>query len=237
MKFNDKIIERISRNRLGEMFLEQYGFKTLVFALISLVISVAFAVFNGVIAVLTRSVWYGALAAYYIMLILFRSGVILADRVCRRRTEDEQRLFAAQNKIHLASGAFLVITEVAMAAAVAQMVMNTPPVKAGEITAITNAAYAFFKITTAVINLVKAKKYADPVSQSLRCLNFADACMSMTSLTVVLLTTFGENDEGGFLLTMKACVGGAVCAIVFALATYMIITSAKKLRKDIDERK
>ena len=235
MKFFGKVKERISRNRLGKKFLEQYGFKTLVFALMSLIISVAFAVFNAVLAVLAQSVWYGALAAYYIMLILFRSGVIISDRACRKRIVDERRLLTAQNKIHLASGVFLVITEVAMAAAVAQMVMHTPPVKAGEITAIANAAYAFFKIAAAIVNLVKAKKFADPVSQSLRCLNFADACMSMASLTVVLLTTFENGDDARFLLTMKACVGGAVCVLVMALATYMILTSAKQLRVNINE--
>ena len=182
--------------------------------------------------------WYGALAAYYITLILFRGGVITADRICGKRLKDEeQELSYARQKIRLASGAFLVITEGAMAVAVTQMVMFTPPVESGEIMAISTAAYAFFKITMAIINLVKSKRYADPVSQSLRCLNFADACMSMASLTVVLLTTFGKDDSESFLLWMKACVGFAVCAVVLALATVMIITSAKKLRKNSDEGK
>ncbi|MCM1439057.1 MAG: hypothetical protein NC131_07575 [Roseburia sp.] len=204
--------------------------KTVALALIALIISVAFAVFNGVIAVLERSVWYGALSAYYITLIFFRGGVIIADRVCRKKFEGAV-FSAVQNKIHLASGAFLVITEGAMAVAVTQMVMYAPPVAMGEILAIANAAYAFFKITTAIINLVKAKKFADPVSQSLRCLNFADACMSMVSLTVVLLTTFGQGGEtGGGFIALKACVGFAACALVLALATYMIVASAKKLR-------
>ncbi|MCM1546721.1 MAG: hypothetical protein NC033_06800 [Clostridiales bacterium] len=238
MKIFGKFKERIKRNRPDKTFSERYGFKTLVLAVVSLVISVAFAVFNGVIGVLERSVWYGALAAYYIMLILFRGGVIAALRACKKRYEgDGDKLALSQHKIHLASGAFLVITEVAMATAVAQMVMSAPPASSGEIMAIATAAYTFFKITTAIINLVKAKKYADPVSQSLRCLSFADACMSMVSLTVVLLTTFGGGDDDGFLLTMKACVGFAACAVVLALATVMIITSAKKLREEGKERK
>lgn len=235
MKLKEKVKERISRNRFGKMFLEHYGFKTLVFAFLSLFISVAFAVFNGVIGVLERSLWYGALAAYYITLVLFRSGVIIADRVCNKRLGDGEKLLTAQNRIHLASGAFLVVTEIAMAAAVTQMVMFEVPVDKGEIMAITNAAYAFTKITMAILNLVKAKKFADPVSQSLRCLNFADACMSMVSLTVVLLTTFQDGDGETFMLTMKACVGFAACALVLALATYMIITSVKKLRNNSDE--
>lgn len=236
MKVIDGIKERLSRNRHIKKFLEQYGFKTLVLAVASLVINVAFAVFNGVIAVLESSVWYGALAAYYITLILFRGGVITADRICSKQLGGEDGKYVeARQKIFLASGAFLVITEGAMAVAVTQMVMYTPPVESGDIMAISTAAYTFYKITTAIINLVKSKRHADPVSQSLRCLNFADACMSMASLTVVLLTTFGSGDSETFLLWMKACVGFAACAAVLALATVMIITSVKKLRKNKDE--
>lgn len=232
-----KIVERIKNTRYGKKFLEQYGFKTLVFAVISLIISVAFAVFNGVIAVLESSVWYGALAAYYITLVLFRGGVITANGVCRKKAgEDARRVLEVQNKIHLASGAFLVITGIAMGVAVTQMVMYTPPVTYGEITAISNAAYTFYKITIAIVNLVKAKKRADPVSQSLKSLNLADAAMSMVALTVALLTTFGDGSEGSFMLAMKACVGFAACALVLALATYMIISSAKKLKGEANER-
>lgn len=217
------------------MFLEQYGFKTFVVALLSLIVSVAFALFNGVIGILEKSAWYGTLAAYYITLIIFRSGVIVVDRVCKNRNYGGDRLLHAQNKIHLASGAFLVVTEIAMAAAITQMVIFPTPVNRGEILAIATAAYAFTKITMAIYNLFKAKKFADPVSQSLRCLSFADACMSMVSLTVVLLVTFTEEPDENFMIPMKAGVGFAACAIVLALATYMIITSAKKLRKNEDE--
>ena len=224
-----KLTDRIKNTKLGKLFLEQYGFKTLVLAFLSLIISIVFAVFNAVFGVLERSVWYGALAAYYVTLILFRSGVIIAERVCSKRAEGD-KLLNAQNRIYLASGAFLVVTEIAMAAAVTQMIIYGTPIARGEILAIATAAYAFTKISLAIYNLVKAKKYADPVSRSLRCLNFADACMSMVSLTVVLLTTFGREQEEEMTIYLKAFSGFAACALVLALATYMIISASKKLK-------
>ena len=235
MKLIGKVKQLISRNRLGKMFLEEYGFKTMALAFLSLIISVAFGVFNGVIGILERSVWYGTLSAYYITLILFRSGVILADKLCKKRNYDEEKLSIVQNKIYLASGAFLVLTDFAMAAAVTQMVMFSTPVTRDEIMAIATAAYTFTKIGFAIYNLVKAKKFADPVSRSLRCLNFADACMSMVSLTVVLLITFSVDKGAPSIIWLKAGAGFAACAAVLALATYMIIVSVKKLRKKSDE--
>ena len=88
----------------------------------------------------------------------------------------------------------------------------------------------------AIINLVKANKHADPVSQALRNLNFADACMSMVSLTVLMLTTFDKEESGTFSMAMKACIGFAACAAVLTIATVMIVKASKKLRKRTDDK-
>lgn len=233
MKPVDKIKERIGRNRYGKAFLEQYGFKTTVLAFVSMVISFAFAVFNGVFGILDRSLWYGALAIYYILLIIFRGSVIIADTACRRKFPQEPEKYgSSQNKIRLISGVFLVIVEVAMASAVTQMVLSESPAKSGTIMAIVTALYAFYKFITSVINLVKAKRQGNPVAQSLRNLNFADACMSMASLTVLMLTTFGEGEAPSFKLITKACVGFAACALVLVTAIVMIIVSARKLASE-----
>ena len=230
MKAVDKLKERIGRNKYGKAFLEQYGFKTTVLAFVSLLISFAFAVLNGVYGILDKSLWYGALAGYYVLLIIFRSSVIFADARCRRKyAQDTEKYESAQNKIRLASGAFLVIVVVAMAAAVTQMVFFDTPVKRGVIMAISTATYAFYKFAMAIVNLVKAKRDGNPVAQSLRNLNFADACMSIASLTVLMLTTFGEGEADSFGLITKACVAFAVCAVVLVIATIMIIVSAKRL--------
>lgn len=210
----------------------EYGSKTTVFALISLCVNVAFAVMNCVLAVRERALWYGALTAYYALLILFRAATVSAAQYGKRRYGSEGEDYEAmQNKLYLACGAFLVLIELAMCAAVTQMVLSKKQVRGGQIYAIATAAYAFFKITMAVYHLVKAKKYADPVSQSLRNLNFADACMSMVSLTVLMLSVFDEGESGSFPVTVKASVGFAACAIVSAVAIAMIVKSLKKIRR------
>lgn len=217
------------RSALG--FKLEYSLKTTVFALFSLCFSIAFAIMNGVIAVREQSVWYGALAGYYVLLVLFRGITVAADRLSKGKCNDERTYISMQNKIHLGCGAFLVIVEIAMCVAVTQMVMYSRPVQGGTIFAIATATYTFYKIIMAIVHLVKASKYKDPVSQALRNLNFADACMSMVSLTVLLLSVFDEGNDSTFAIAMKACAGFAACAAVLAVATVMIVKAAKKLRK------
>ena len=227
-----RIKDGLMRHRLTARILEQYDFKTTVFAAISLIISVGFAVMNLVSAILYRNLWYGALAGYYAVLIIFRGFVIFfALRAKKKYGADDERYNTSRWKIHLASGAILILLEIAMAAAVTQMVLSSRPTESGEIMAISNAAYTFYKMVTAIVNLVRARKHDDPVTQSLRNLNFADACMSMVSLTVLMIATFDTSDtQTTEMLFVKATVGFAACVIIIVLASVMIIKSNKALK-------
>lgn len=226
-----KITEKLKTNKIAANVLEDYDFKTQVLALISFVITIAFAIMNLVSAIRYRLVWYGALAAYYFVLILFRGGVLFANKKCAKKFANNAAEYEkCKLKIYLASGAFLIIVEFAMMGAVTQMMLSERPTQSGEIMAITNAAYTFYKIIMAVYNLVKARRVNNPVVQSLRNLNFADACMSVVSLTVLMISTFDSGDTTATLKTVKCVVGFAVCAIIVALAAFMIITADKKLK-------
>lgn len=211
----------------------EYGLRTTAFALLALCANSGFAVMNCVIAVKQRSLWYGALSGYYFLLILFRGATILSAQSIKRKYGDgkESEFQRAQNKIYLGCGAFLVLVEIVMCLAVTQMTLYGQPVLDGTIYAIATAAYAFYKIIMAVWNLFKAKKYADPAIKALRNLNFADACMSMASLTVLMLSVFQENEDPTFAIAIKAFAGFAACAAVLAVATCMIVKAIKKLRE------
>lgn len=227
-----KIVEKLKSRKFTANVLENYGFKTTVFALISFGITVAFAVMNLVSAIRYRLLWYGAIAAYYFVLILFRGGVMLADNQCKKKFADDERVYEeCKWKIYLASGAFLTILELAMAAAVTQMMLSKRPTQSGQIMAIANAAYTFYKMTMAIYNLVKAKKFQNPVTQALRNLNFADACMSIVSLTVLMVTTFDDGTNGNSMLYVKSIAGFAACAAIIAIAAVMIIKANKELAR------
>ena len=89
----------------------------------------------------------------------------------------------------------------------------------------------FYKLVAAIVNLVRAKKSGDYVVQSLRNLNFVDACMSMVSLTVLMLGVFDETGDESFLLPMKAGVGFAACFITLPIAVTMILKTSFALKK------
>lgn len=224
-----KINHSLHTHAFTAKLLENYEFKTIVFSTVSLAVTIAFTLMNLVSAIRYRSVWYGALSAYYFMLILFRGGVLLSNAK-RKKSLDVNEYEIVKWKIYRASGIFLFIIEIAMAFAVTQMMLSDRPTPSGEIMAIANAAYAFYKMFMAIYNLIRAKRLSDPITQALRNLNLADACMSIVSLTVLLLTTFSESDIQTKMLYLKSSVGFSACLFLIIMAIIMIVRATKTLK-------
>lgn len=218
----------IEKNALLSAITKNYGVKTLVFSTFSFAFTVAFASINVYGAIKYRLVWYASVAGYYFVLLLLRGGIIIsAKKLNDRYDENSLSQKIGEWRVHLISGVALIILELSMAVAVTQMLLSNSPVQKSETMAIATAAYTFYKMTMTVYNLVKAKRYKAPIIQSLRCVNFADACLSMVSLTVLMLSTFGGIQD---LLVLKAIVGFAACAAVIAVAVFIIVDSAKNLK-------
>lgn len=227
-KIRKSVGERIKKHAFLANVAENYGLKTLVFSCFSLVITLAFVAVNLASAIIYGLVWYYAVAAYYFVLLAFRGGILLADFRCRKKyVGDDAAMKNAKRRIYLAGGAVLLVLEIAMVFAVTEMMLSRRPVGGNEIIAIANATYTFYKMTMAVLNLVRAKRFSDPVVQALRNVNFADACMAVASLTVIMLSTFGGGEDLAFI-ALRACVGFAACAVTIVLAVIMIVKGSRK---------
>lgn len=222
------VVQALKKNRFTAALLNDYGIKTIIFSTCSAILTVAFAMMNLIGAVTYKTLWYGASAAYYVFLIFFRVGIISADKLGKdKRDLSADETLTRKWRIYFYGGVILVPVELAMAVAVTQMILTGLPTVRGEILTIATATYTFYKISMAIYNFVKAHKFPDPVIQALRNVNLADACMSVVSLTVLMLSTFG----GGELTAIKALTGFAVCASVIVMACIMMARARKNIKK------
>lgn len=224
-----KILDLLQRNKITANILDNYGYKTFVFSIFSALTTLLFAVMNLVSAIKYRLIWYSAISAYYFILMIFRGGILLWDtRNKRNYGADSIEYKNKKWTIYRSGGITLLFLEIAMIVAVTEMMISRRPMQTGEIMAIANAAYTFYKVGMAIYHIVKARQFDDPISQSLRNVNFADACMSVVSLTVLMLSTFGGADS---LIYIKASVGFFVCASIIALAIIMITQAQKQITR------
>ena len=197
-----------------------FGFRTLVFSVISLAVGVAYGVFNGVLGILEASVWYGALAAYHLLLVLLRGGILLHRA---RHTADP----TADRRSYLRCGVLLLVLQAALSAAIAQMIFEDRGYSyAGEWLVIAVAAYAFYKIIAAVANFVKAKRQEDLMVQAVRNINLTDAAVSILALQTALLHAFG--DGGVSTSHFNTATGLAVSFLTWGIGIAMIRKARKK---------
>ena len=99
------------------------------------------------------------------------------------------------------------------------------------ITAIAMAAYTFTALIAAIINVIKYRKYNSPVYSASKAISLTAALVSMLTLESTMLTTF--SDETMTALGQKLMLGltgGAISALIVAVAVYMIVTGTKKLK-------
>lgn len=93
------------------------------------------------------------------------------------------------------------------------------------------AMYAFYNVITAVMNVVKYRKYRSPAMSAAKVISLAAALVCMLSLETAMLAQFdnGQNPET-FRRVMTGSTGGCVCLIVLLIAICMVVRSTKQLR-------
>ena len=223
-KTKEYIVAFMNKRNFTKKLLENYGFRTIVFAICTFIFSIVFAGVNAYLGIKYKSIWFGALATYYILLAFMRGGILVFHQK-KDKKEDENK----QIKLYKNCGIVLLILNIALSSSIAQMIFDGAHFVYVGLTIFAYAAYAFFKITMSIINFVKANRGQSLTIQAIRNINLADAVVSILALQTALLNTFSEGDIDVSL--MNTFTGIIVSAFTIGLGIYMIVKS-RKLKKE-----
>lgn len=234
-KMKRGIITKMESRKFTHLLLRNFGFRTLVFAIGSFVMSLIFSAFNAYMGIANRSIWYGALAAYYIALALLRGGVLFYHKTKNGKKHKEENDEYRKAKVYRNSGVITLMLNIALSAAIAQMIFSDAHFTYMGWTVFAFAAYAFYKITMSIISFVRAHKQTDLTVRAIRNINLADALVSILALQTALLTMFSE--EGVDIALFNTLTGCVVSFLSVAIGIYMIISASKKMNELQKEQK
>lgn len=213
--------------------LSEYGFRTIIMSIGSTAITLAFAVYNGTVAVINHSIWFGTLAAYYVLLIALRSGILLYHNKRRKAVktgQDEIKTQINDTKRYIICGIILLFLPLCLSFAIMQMVIADDSFVHTGITIYVYAIYAFYKIIIATINFVKTLKTHEMTVRASKNINLADAMVSILALQTAMLKEFsGAADIG--TKTANAVTGAIVCALTAAIGIFMITYGCIHLKR------
>ena len=171
--------------------------------------------------------WFYSLGAYYICLAVMRFFLV---RHTRKYAPSEK--MRAELVKYRACGIVFLLMNLALALIIFFMVYWNRTFEHHMITAITMAAYTFTALTTAIVNVIKYRKYNSPVYSASKAISLAAALVSMLTLESTMLTTFGDGTMTATTQKwMLGATGGTISVLIVAMAIYMIAVGTKKLKE------
>ena len=224
-----KILEVIKKNPLGERFLADYTFRTILTTLPVFLINVAYTVYNGVIGIMNQSVWFITMAVYYSLLGIMRYRAVSTGRKISR-LDDREQIRKKELSVIKTDGILLLVLNLALSGVVLLTIAQDTAKRYSEIMVISIAAYTFYKITMAVVNMVKVRKTKSPILITIRNIGAADALVSMLTLQAAMFASFQDKNS---LNTnqMNAITGLSVCILISILGISMIWYAWKKKKE------
>lgn len=181
--------------------------RTLKLALVSLIFNVAFAIYHLVLGLVAGSWWLLTLGAYYLVLSIVRFTVL--------RFQSKERF------VTKLTGWMLIILSIPLVGIVILSVVQDRRHDLHMIVMIAMAAYAFTKITLAIMRFIQARHSNSATLITLRNVSLAHAFVSIFALQRSMLVSF-EGMKEAEIVIMNAALGSAVCVIVFLLGLNLV---------------
>ena len=221
------LMRKLQGTAIGNRYFSDVRFRTEISLYQGLVINLLYIALKLFSGVRYRSYWFIALAIYYILLAFMRFLLLRRVKKKANRTPMDEEI----RRYRLCGIMLLVMNQVLMGIVVYMVQQNRGFDYPGYLIYVM-AAYSFYAVITAVINLVKFRKYESPVLSAAKAINLVAAMVSILSLETAMLAQFGGDDAPEFRQLMTASVGGGVCTIVIGMAAFMIWRSGKLMKME-----
>ncbi len=222
----ERLLLMIKRTSYGARFLEDYTFRTILTTLPTFLINIVYTVYNGVIGIANQSAWFITMAAYYSLLGIMRYCAVNTERKISRMT-DPKLIRKKELSVIRTDGILLLLLNLALSGVVLLTIAKGTAKTYSEIMVISIAAYTFYKITMAVINMVKVRKMQSPILITIRNIGVADALVSMLTLQTTMLASFQDTSSID-ANRMNGIAGLAVCILIALLGASMIYYASKR---------
>lgn len=200
---------------------KQYRKKSI--ELFSLIFSAVFGTFNGILSIISSSIWFLMLSIYYLALSIARIGIYCYKQGVREKTK------LASIKLYRNSGIFLLVMNFAIGVAVLQIVFIEKRFNYPGLFIYAVATYAFTKITLAIINISKTRGTKNYTEMSLRSINLIDASVSILALQTALISEFSDGTSD--ITIMNGITGAVVFLFTLAFGMFMIIKAHKEIKR------
>ncbi len=217
---------KVYDNKYANRYLTDVAFKTHVNLYRSLIINLIYVAVNAISGIIYSTYWFGIFAVYYAIMAIMR---FLLIRYVNRNQIGKSRL--GELKRSRLCAYILMTVNLALSGVVLMMVYFERGFRYQGFLIYVMAMYTFYITTTAIIDMVKYRKYKSPVMSISKIIKLASALFSMLFLETAMFAQFGGDTSPEVQRIMIMATGGGISVIVVVMAVYMLVQTTKEIRK------
>lgn len=195
----------------------------------SVAINVVYGGYHLISGVLYDSVWLLSNGVYYLILSLIRLMLVRYEKKQSLLPDPAQKVILGW-KGFMACGVFMFVLNIAMSGMVIQMIRDGHGGSYPEMMVYAVAAYTFYRLTSAIIRVVRSGEDGNPIYGAARNISLTAAMMALYSLQITMLNVFGDGTGNDHLL--NSISGAAVCILV-VLGALGMVWHGNRRRKEV----
>jgi len=223
---NYKINKFIDSKEILRKYRDDHILKYQVSLFTSLGLNVIYVLFKFISGIYFKSLWLISFAIYYFILVILRLNIAKNEFKKNKTLIDEYNSYKKIGIILLFINLFLTM--------IILVIVNGESLKSyNMIVAISVAVYTFYLMINSIITLIKYRKYKSPLMTSAKVVSVVTSMVSMLSLEIIMLSTFG-SEKIDFNETMIMATGGGIAIIILGISLYMIIKSTEFLNNEME---
>lgn len=222
------LVKGLITSSFGKRYLGDRSFRAEISLYVSFGINMLYAIAKMVSGVLYHSVWFITLAVYYILLAVMRLLLMISTG---KRKKQASSGILSEIKHYRACGVLLAVMTFALSGMILFIFRQDGGYDYPGVLIYVMAVYAFYAVITATVHLVQFRKHDSPALSAAQAINLTAALVSMLALETAMLNQFGGKDDLYFRQVMTATSGGVACALVLAMALYMIVHGGRQKKR------
>ena len=216
--------KELNENKYIDKYLTDVAFKTKVGLYRSLMVNLLYVVVNSIYGYIHQTHWFGIFAVYYGIVAVMQ--ILLVRYIARNPIGDNRQ--GELKRARLCAWILLTVN-LALSGAVMMMLFFDRGFEYQGYLIYVIAMYTFYITTTAIVDMVRYRKYKSPVMSITKVIKMASALFSMLFLETAMFAQFGADTAPEVKKTMIMATGAGICAVVVSMAVYMIVQTTKEL--------
>lgn len=208
------------KNRYIKKYFDDLRFRNLINLCVSMAINFSFIFIKFVDGINNKSMWFISLSIYYFLLTIIK--LFLLNNLIKNG--DKKEYIVYRN-----IGYFIMILNIALVIVIIQMVRVNVAIIPDRYIIYLTALYSFYLIISAIVNLIKYRKYNSPILSSVKVINLLTASVSILMLQTTLIATFGDGNFQ-YMKLMNTITGTIISLITVGVSLYMILKGQKQLK-------